>query len=92
MANTDGLYWADIVLLPFLVYINVPIRGLVIAVVLILHDLPSTAKPPKVSLKKKSLQLDPVGIVLAMAGVVCFLLSIQYEGILIPGIAARSSV
>ena len=73
-------------------YINLPIGGLAVAVVFKFSSPPERSQTPKVVLKKKLLQLDPVGIVLAMAGVICFLLSIQYEGILIHGIAARSSV
>ena len=61
-------------------YINLPIGGLVIAVVFIFFHLPSAAKPPKISLKEKLLQLDPVGIVLAMAAIICFILSLQYGG------------
>ena len=61
-------------------YINLPIGGLVIAVVLVFFHLPSAAKPPNVSLREKLLQLDPVGIVLTMAAIICFILSLQYAG------------
>lgn len=59
---------------------NLPIGGLVIAVVIVFFHLPSAAKPPKVGLKGKLLQLDPVGIALAMAAIVCFILGLQYGG------------
>ena len=61
-------------------YINLPIGGLVAAGVFIFFHLPSAAKPPVVSLKEKLLQLDPVGIALAMAAIICFILGLQYGG------------
>ena len=61
-------------------YINLPIGGLVIVVVFIFFHLPSAAKPPEVSLKEKLLQLDPVGMALAMAAIICFILGLQYGG------------
>ena len=58
-----------------------PIGDLVAAGVFIffLH-LPQT--PPVVSLAKKKpvLQLDPVGIALAMAAIICFILGLRYGG------------
>ena len=59
-------------------YINLPIGGLVAAMAFIFFHPPSAAKPPKVSLKEKLLQLDPVGIALAMAAIICFILGLQY--------------
>jgi MFS family permease len=50
------------------------------AVVFFFFHLPAAAQPPKVSLKEKLLQLDPVGIVLAMALIICFILGLQYGG------------
>jgi MFS family permease len=65
-------------------YINLPIGGLAAGLVLIFFHLPAAAKPPKVSLKEKVLQLDPVGVVLAMASIICFLLALQYGGNTLP--------
>ncbi|KAJ5158251.1 Major facilitator superfamily domain general substrate transporter [Penicillium coprophilum] len=65
-------------------YINLPIGGLAAGLVLIFFHLPAAAKPPKVSLKEKLLQLDPFGVVLAMATIICFLLALQYGGNTLP--------
>ncbi|KAJ5451878.1 Major facilitator superfamily domain general substrate transporter [Penicillium cf. griseofulvum] len=65
-------------------YINLPIGGLAAGLVLIFFHLPAAAKPPKVSLKEKLLQLDPVGVVLAMASIICFFLALQYGGKTLP--------
>ncbi|KAJ5493866.1 Major facilitator superfamily domain general substrate transporter [Penicillium fimorum] len=65
-------------------YINLPIGGLAAGLVLVFFHLPAAAKPPKVSLREKLLQLDPFGVVLAMAAIICFLLALQYGGNTLP--------
>ena len=42
--------------------------------------LPAAAAPPKASLKEKLLHVDPIGIALAMGGITCFILALQYGG------------
>ncbi|KAJ4287121.1 hypothetical protein N0V88_007743 [Collariella sp. IMI 366227] len=73
-AFTEGVTWR------WCFYINLPIGGAAAAVVFLFFHLPSAAKPPKVSLKEKLLQLDPVGIIFAMAAIICFILGLQYAG------------
>ena len=41
---------------------------------------PTFRKPPVVSLEKTVLRLDPVGIALAMAAIICFILGLRYGG------------
>ncbi|KUI70713.1 Putative HC-toxin efflux carrier TOXA [Cytospora mali] len=41
---------------------------------------PSAAKPIEASWKEKSLQMDPIGIVLAMGSIISFILALQYGG------------
>ncbi|KAK6083264.1 major facilitator superfamily transporter [Seiridium cupressi] len=62
-------------------YINLPIGAVAVAVIWIYFHLPSAAKPAKATWKEKVLQLDPVGIVLAMACIICYILALQYAGV-----------
>lgn len=73
-AFTDRVTWR------WCFYINLPIGGVAAAIVFIFFHLPSAAKPPKATLKEKLLQMDPVGICLAMAAIICFILGLQYAG------------
>lgn len=73
-AFTDGVTWR------WCFYINLPVGGLAMVIVLIFFDLPAAAKPPKTSLKNKLLHLDPVGICLTMAAIICFILGLQDAG------------
>ena len=61
-------------------YINLPIGGLAALAVFFFFHLPAAAEPPKTSLSKKLLHVDPVGVALAMAGITCFVLALQYGG------------
>jgi MFS family permease len=61
-------------------YINLPIGGISALIVLLFFSTPSTHKPSTLSLKEKLQQMDPIGIVLVMGGIVSFLLALQYGG------------
>lgn len=76
-AFTDRVRWR------WCFYINLPTGGATAAVIFFFH-FPSAAQPPKVSLKEKLLQLGPVGIVLAMAAIICFILGLQNAGSSLP--------
>ena len=65
-------------------YINVPIGVFVVGVILIFFHLPNAVKPIEVNWKEKLLQMHPVGVVLAMGSIICFLLVLQYGGIVHP--------
>lgn len=43
--------------------------------------LPAAAKPQKATALEKVIQMDPVGIVLAMGSIICFILAFQYAGV-----------
>lgn len=73
-AFTEGVTWR------WCFYINLPIGGLAAALVLFFFHLPTAAKPPQVSLREKLLHTDPVGQILAMAAIVCFILGLSYAG------------
>lgn len=77
-AFTDRVTWR------WCFYLNLPIGGVAIAIVLLFFHLPAAAKPPPISLKHKLLHLDPVGIVLTMAAIICFILGFQYAGTIYP--------
>lgn len=77
-AFTDRVTWR------WCFYLNLPIGGLAVAIVLIFFHLPAAARPPPITLKQKLLHLDPVGICLAMAAIICFILGLQYAGIMYP--------
>ena len=61
-------------------YINLPLGGVAALAVFFFFNLPAAAKPPPATFKQKLLHLDPVGIALAMGGITCFILGLQYGG------------
>jgi MFS family permease len=65
-------------------YINLPIGGVAMAIIFVFFRLPAAGKPPKLSLAKKLRHLDPAGICLTMAAIICFILALQYAGITYP--------
>ena len=65
-------------------YINLPIGGLAVGVIWIFFHLPSAAKTIEADWKEKILQMDPVGVVLAMGSIICFILALQYGGVTHP--------
>jgi hypothetical protein len=60
-------------------YLNLPIGGFS-ALVLYVLRIPTTAEPPKVSWKEKLQNMDPIGMALIMASLVCYLLALQWAG------------
>ena len=61
-------------------YINLPIGGVAAVLVFIFFHLPTAAAVVEASWKEKLLQMDPVGIVLAMGSIISFILALQYGG------------
>ena len=61
-------------------YINLPLGGFALALLSIFLHMPSGAKPIEASWKEKLLQMDPVGIVLAMGCIISFIIALQYGG------------
>ena len=53
-------------------------------VFLFFFHLPASGVPPQVSWWKKLLHVDPFGVVLAIGGITCFVLALQYGGITHP--------
>lgn len=63
-------------------YINLPIGGVAVLVILVFFHTPpaSVAKTMDASWKEKLLHLDPVGIILTMGSIISFILALQYGG------------
>ncbi|RFU35724.1 hypothetical protein B7463_g572, partial [Scytalidium lignicola] len=73
-AFTDRVTWR------WCFYINLPIGGIAAVAVFFFLHLPAAVAPPQISWTKKLLHVDPVGVALAMGGITCFILALQYGG------------
>lgn len=63
---------------------NLPVGGLAAAILVVFFNLPAHVKPAKATLREKFLQMDPIGITLIMAAVVCYVLALQWGGVSLP--------
>ncbi|EFR00358.1 hypothetical protein MGYG_03360 [Nannizzia gypsea CBS 118893] len=61
-------------------YINLPVGGISAAIIFFFFTAPPASRPVKASLREKLLQMDLVGTFTIMAGVVSFLLAMQWGG------------
>ena len=62
-------------------YINLPVGGLSAAMLVLLFETPKKAKPQKVSMKEKLLQMDFPGVLIFLAALVCLILALQWGGV-----------
>ncbi len=62
-------------------YINLPVGGLSVALIIFLFTTPKAAKPQEATLREKFLQLDLPGTFLLMAAVICLILVFQWGGV-----------
>lgn len=65
-------------------YINLPIGGFAVLVLLLALELPPSARPPRASWKEILLQLDIPGSLLINGSLICLLLALQRGGITQP--------
>ncbi|KAK9326757.1 major facilitator superfamily domain-containing protein [Lipomyces starkeyi] len=61
-------------------YINLPIGGVAAAILVVFFRLPPHVKPAEATFREKILQLDPIGIVLIIGSVICYVLALQWGG------------
>lgn len=71
-AFTDKVTWR------WCFYINLPIGGFALVVLFLFLHVPHTSKPG--SWKQHILRLDPLGTVIFLPSVICFLLALQWGG------------
>lgn len=71
---TDNLTWR------WCFYINLPIGGVAAGIIVLFFHTPKAARPQVATLKEKLLQMDFPGTFTIMAGVVCYLLAMQWGG------------
>ncbi|KAH7324128.1 putative efflux pump antibiotic resistance protein [Stachybotrys elegans] len=62
-------------------YINLPIGGLSMAIIMFFFRTPPAAKPVEATLFEKLMQMDPLGITLVLGAIICYLLALQYGGL-----------
>ncbi|MCJ1468412.1 hypothetical protein MMC07_007040 [Pseudocyphellaria aurata] len=61
-------------------YINLPLGGVALALMVFFFQAPAIAKVVEASWKETFWQMDPLGVALAMGGIICFILALQYGG------------
>ncbi|KPM37381.1 putative HC-toxin efflux carrier TOXA [Neonectria ditissima] len=80
-ALTDNVTWR------WCFYINLPIGGAVIAVLVFFLRVPH--KRSNETLKRQFIRMDPIGTALFLPGIVCFILALQWGGATYPWNDAR---
>lgn len=61
-------------------YINLPIGGVSVAILVLFFQAPAASKPVKATWREKLLQMDLVGTFVIMAAIICYILALQWGG------------
>lgn len=61
-------------------YINLPIGGVAAILLFVFFKTPPQAMTTKATWREKFLQMDPLGVILVMAGIISFILAVEYGG------------
>ncbi|KAL8823438.1 MAG: hypothetical protein Q9191_005855 [Dirinaria sp. TL-2023a] len=61
-------------------YINLPIGGASVAILVLFFQAPSASKPVKATWREKLLQMDLLGTFVIMAAIICYILALQWGG------------
>jgi MFS transporter, DHA2 family, glioxin efflux transporter len=77
-AFTDSVSWR------WCFYINLPVGAISVLIILLFFKTPSAAKPKSATLCEKLVQMDPVGVILAMGAVTSYILALNYGGTIHP--------
>ena len=62
-------------------YLNLPIGGFTAAAIFVFYHTPKHVKTEEATWKETLLQMDFVGVTLAMGCIICYILSMQYAGV-----------
>ncbi|PCG88206.1 Major facilitator superfamily domain, general substrate transporter [Penicillium occitanis (nom. inval.)] len=61
-------------------YVNLPVGGFSALLILLFFHSPKAAKPIQASWRERILNVDPIGVILTMSLIICFILAFEYGG------------